>query len=81
MTKLRFIVDIEAEGTITRGKLDRITETLESSLRAVAMPNEELKVAAPSHTYTKGWHEHKPEDDGESCSVCKRYAVVAVAGE
>jgi hypothetical protein len=78
VAKEMFILGIEIDGDLSDAKRKRIMEHLEASLRAVAIPNEDLKVSVPSREYFKHSHKHAPEENGEACRPCKQIALLEV---
>lgn len=79
MAKEMFVLGIEIDGDLSSEKRKKILEHMEASLRAVAIPNEELKVANPSRDYFANAHKHIPDESGEACKICKQIALIDVA--
>jgi hypothetical protein len=78
VAKEMFTLGIEIDGDLSSEKRRRILSHLEASLRAVAIPNEDLKVASPSEDYFSHSHSHAPEENGAACKTCKQIAMVEV---
>lgn len=78
--KVAFVLGFEIEGQISTEKLQRILETAESSVLAVAFPNEDVKPAHKGVSYMSNWHIHNPDDTGERCGDCREIGVTPVLG-